>query len=112
MTGRMAKVNSMIQEVVGEILQREVEMPAGSLVTISRVDTAPNLRKTEVWLYILPDGYEEQVMSALKDHMYDIQGAFNREVSLHPLPRIVFEVDEGSRHAAEIDEKLEELKGE
>ena len=112
MSGRMAKVNSMIARIVGEILQRDAELPDGVLVTVSRVDTAPNLRKTEVWLFILPDGVEETVMTGLQEQMYDIQGEFNRAVELHPLPRIIFRVDSGARHAAHINEKLEELKKE
>lgn len=110
MSQRIAKVNSLIQRTFGEILQREADRPRDVLITISRVETTPNLKSADVWLYISPLEKAPDVMDILKVQMYDLQGEFNRAVNLRPLPRLILKVDKGASHAQTIEEKLVELK--
>ncbi|MEO6077438.1 MAG: ribosome-binding factor A [Candidatus Andersenbacteria bacterium] len=107
---RILKINKHIQRTVSEILTESAELPAGVLVTISRVDTTPNLRFSKVWLYINPGTRAQETLDVLKKQMYDIQGEMNRTIHLHPLPRISFRHDSGLDYADTINKKLDELK--
>lgn len=109
---RLEKVNRHIQRTLASILVSEADIPEGVLVTVSRVDTTPNLKSCKVWLYIQPLGQAEEVLTHLKGQLYDIQGALNRELQMRPLPRISLQIDKGSEHAERIEEKLAEIKGE
>lgn len=109
---RLAKVNSLIQRVFGEILQREADLPVDVLVTIASVETVPNLRSSTIWLYILPLERGEEVLGVLKGQMYDLQGALNRALSMRPLPRVTLKLDHGAEHASTIEQRLSELEGE
>lgn len=91
---------------------KEAELPPGVLVTISRVDTTPNLRYSDIWLYINPESHAEEVLEKLQGQMYDIQGSLNRALHLRPLPRIRFKYDAGGEYADTINQKLNELKTE
>lgn len=109
---RIEKVNSLIQRLFGEILQREADLPVDVLVTVSAVDTVPNLRSATVWLYILPLERGEEILEMLKEEMYDLQGALNRALSMRPLPRVTLKLDHGAEYAQHINEQLDSLEGE
>lgn len=106
----MDKINRHIQRTLAQIFLEETDIPQDVLLTISRVDTTPNLKSSSIWLYVQPLEKSEEVLEALKGQLYDIQGALNRALSMNPLPRISLFIDHGSAHAQHIEEKLAELK--
>lgn len=110
MKERLAKINKNIQRVFGEILHREADVPKEVMVTISKVETTPNLKSSTVWLYIFPTNQGEEILDRLKKQMYDLQGALNREVNMRPLPRIFLRLDHGAEHAESIEKTLASLE--
>ncbi|MDA1168755.1 MAG: ribosome-binding factor A [bacterium] len=112
MTNRISKINKHLLRTVGEILLKEADLPKDALVTISKVETTPNLRFSDIWLYIHPSAQAEEVLEQLTPQMYDIQGSLNRSLQLRPLPRIRFRYDKGADYAHTINKKLDELKTE
>lgn len=109
---RITKINKHVQRTIAEILAESADIPQGVLVTISRVNTTPNLRFSKVWLYINPGTRAQETLDVLKKQMYDIQGKFNRAMHLHPLPRISFGHDGGLDYADTINKKLDEISKE
>jgi len=112
MSKRIDKVNRLIQETLGEVLQREAELPADVMVTISGVETTHNLQGAQVWLSILPEEKADEVMQVLRKQLYDLQGSLNRKLNIKPLPRISLKVDHGGAYAENINQKLAGLAGE
>ncbi|MEK7556452.1 MAG: ribosome-binding factor A, partial [Patescibacteria group bacterium] len=121
MSKRIPKVNSLIQRTFGEILQREADVPADVLVTVSSVECAPNLQSATIWLYIssfpstssgqatAPGKREEEALEALKGQLYYLQGILNKKLKMRPLPRISLKLDYGAVHAQRIDPHLADL---
>lgn len=109
MSHRMEKVNKHLQRTFGEILQREADLPAEVLVTVARVETTPNLKSAEVFLYINPVDRSEEIIELLRPQLYDLQGSLNRALDLRPLPRIRLTVDYGAEHALHIEEQFKKL---
>lgn len=112
MSRRIEKVNKHIQRTLGTIIQSQAQVPASVLVTIARVETKPNLQASTVWLYIQPLERGQEVLAQLKEQLYELQGALNRELEMHPLPRISLKLDLGSEHATRIEEKLAKIQDE
>lgn len=112
MSKRIDKINRHLQRTVGDILLKEADLPMGALVTISHVETTPNLRFSDVWLYISPAEQAEATLELLKQQMYDIQGSLNRSLEFRPLPRIRFKYDSGLDYADIINKKLNEIETE
>lgn len=110
MTERIKKVNSLIRQTFAEILQREADLPADVLVTVSTVETTPNLRGTHVWLYITPEERAEETLEQLTPQLYDLQGSLNRALSMRPLPRVFLHIDHGAEYSQQIDRHLAGLK--
>lgn len=109
MSRRIVQINKNIQRILGEILQREADLPVDALVTISRVDTTPNLASATVWLYVFPVERSEEILERLTRQLYDIQGALNRALDQRPLPRIRLRVDYGAEHAENIEKTFRNL---
>lgn len=112
MSHRIEKVNKHIQRVFGEILQKEVDLPADVLVTVSHVETAANLQSATIWLYIFPMNIAEATLKTLRGNLFHLQGMLNRSLDFRPLPRISLHIDRGTQHAQTIEQHLNHLERE
>jgi len=112
MTDRIRRVNDLIQEELGKIFLREIDLPRDILVTITRVDTAPNLSTTKVFISVLPDGQSERVHKILNRIIYHIQQLLNKSLNMRPIPKIIFCKENKTYQAARVEEVLEQLKKE
>ena len=106
MSQRIIKLNKLIQSYLGEILERELSLKLGVFVTISKVDTTPDLRYTRVSLSVFPFKESNYALKTITKEKYSIQGALNRKLVLKPLPRLVFQIDETEEKADEIEKIL------
>jgi len=113
---RIDKINSLIKRTFGEILLQEADLPNDVLVTVSSIETKPNLQSATVWLYISsfdkaqdkPQRAQE-VFELIEGQLYELQGFLNKKLSMRPLPRIMLKLDHGSEHASKIEKRLAEL---
>jgi len=120
MSNRIEKVNALIQKELGKILFRDVDFPQGVLVTITRVDSSPNLSEAKIYVSVMftrrsPKGeggpeQTDKVFEILDRRIYDIQQVLNRRLKMRPIPRIEFKREEKTKKAAQVEELLEELK--
>jgi ribosome-binding factor A len=105
----MLKVNSILREVLAE----EVEKLNDSrleMVSITGVDTAPNLRNATVYIDLLGDGGED-ALSALQASAKRLQSAIGKQVRIKYTPVLEFELDPGVVSGQRIDELLRSLNG-
>lgn len=106
-TNRIEKVNALIQQEVGRILQPYMG-ELGALVTISKVETSKDMRWAKVWISILGSD-DEKVLKHLGQNMYDIQGELNRTMETKMVPRLQFFLDTSPRYAEHISNVIEEI---
>ncbi len=106
---RLQKINRHIQRTFGEVLLEEADVPPEVLMTVTRVDTTPNLKSTKIWLSIYPVERASEVLKHLTPQLYDLQGALNRKLDVRPLPRVLLRIDYGAQHAEQIEHKLADL---
>ncbi len=106
MSQRIIKLNKLIRTHLGEIFQRELSLKPGVFVTISKVDTTPDLRYTRVLLSVFPFKDSQYVLKTVGKEKYSLQGALNRKLVTKPLPRLVFQIDSTEEKADEIEKIL------
>lgn len=104
---RIEKINSLLQQLVGEALQEYLYGNPG-LVTVSRVETTRDLKWAKVWVSIV-GGDDDQILNAIKKNIYDIQGEINRNLPTKPVPRLQFFLDTTPRYAQHIDELIKQI---
>ncbi len=107
---RMRKVNELLREVVAE-QTTELKDPRIGFLTITGVDTAPNLRNAIVYYSVIGD--EEQHVEtarALKSAAPRIQGAIGSPTRLKYTPVLEFRVDPSIDEGLRMDQLLQTLK--
>ncbi len=93
---RMARVNHLLRQEIADLLAREVKDEAlhSSIISITEVDTSPDLRLAKVYYSVYGD--EEQVLETRK-HLERASGFLHRSlkgrVDLRHIPNLEFVFD-------------------
>ncbi len=108
----LRRVNERLREVVADEVER-LKDPGLGFVTITGVDTAPDLRSARVYYSVLGDADQhEATRAALQRASGRIRSGIGRRVRLKFLPELRFEVDSGIEHGMRIEQILRELREE
>jgi len=110
MNPRIPKVNQLLQEELGAILLKELELPDGVLATVTRVDAWGNLQEAKVYISVMPEASQEDVFAALNRDVYAIQHLLNKRLKMRPVPRIRWVVETKTSEAQRIEELLEKTR--
>ncbi len=109
MTQRVAKIESVIQQVVAKELANLLER-ASAAVTVTRVDAAPDLRNATVWIGLLGDAKSQAALWAnIETEQNALQSAVGAKLTTRFIPRLHLKRDTGGEYAAEIDRLLRGL---
>ena len=106
---RIEKIKELAREELARIIDRELEFPAGTLVTVTRVDISPDKRYGEVFISLLgtdPHG----AFALLKKNVYHIQQILNRTLRMRPVPQIHFSLDAEELRREGVEKSLASLK--
>ena len=110
MSKRIQRINQLIKKELSQIILREIEFPQDVLVTITRVETSPNLIESNVWISVLPEEKLKRILEILNKNIYFLQQKLNKRLKMRPIPRIRFLEEKKTAEAGKIEELLEELK--
>lgn len=111
MSDRMLRVNSTLREVLAEEIERMSDSRL-EMVSVTGVDTAPNLRSAVVYIDVLGPEAQEGALAALRGAARRLQSAIGREVRLKYTPALEFAIDPGISGGERIDEILRGLSQE
>lgn len=111
MTERIAKVNSLLEHEISNILARGFGF-TDCLVTLTHVDTSPNLIQTKAYISVMPEEKTDHVIGVLNKGVYSVQQKINRTVNMRPVPKIMFVADKETAGASRVEELLAKLKKE
>ena len=112
MPARVLKVNELIKRELSQILLKEADLQKGVLLTVTRVETSPNLIQSKVYLSILPGAQSAKVVRALSSQIYFLQQKLNQRLKMRPTPKIILLEEKETEKAGKIEEVLEKLKEE
>ena len=104
------RVNALIKRELGQLLLREFEFPPAILMTLTRVETSPNLLESKVFISVLPEKETERIIGILNKKIYFLQQKINQRLKMRPLPKIRFLAEKTTVQASQIEEILEKLK--
>jgi ribosome-binding factor A len=108
----LRRVNERIREVVAEEVER-LKDPGLGFVTVTGVDTAPDLRSARVYYSVLGDDTQhEETEAALGRASKRLRSVVGRRVRLKYVPELRFEPDTAIEHGMRIEEILRELREE
>jgi ribosome-binding factor A len=106
---RMRRINEVLREVVGAAISGELSDPRIGFVTVTAVETSPDLRTAKVFVSVLGSEEErEESLQGLRSSHGVIQSRIAAETRMKRTPTLTFHYDETIEKGVRISELLEE----
>lgn len=107
---RTLQVNQLIKKELGPIIFKGVDFPEGVLITLTRVETTPNLIQAKIYISVMPEEKTSEAIDVLKKTAYELQQKLNRRLKMRPIPKIMFVEERATKQAGRVEELLEQVK--
>lgn len=91
MNFRIARINELIKQELGKIIQQELEFD-NALMTIINIETSSDLGYAKAQISILPENKKGQVLQKLNSNIFHIQQRLNKKLKMRIVPRIEFKL--------------------
>lgn len=112
MSLRIEKMNELVRDILGELLEREISLKQGVIVTIAKVDTTPDLRYTRISVSVFPEHEEHYAIMTLRHEQSRLQKALHAKLSMKIRPRILIGADHTEQSADVVEKLLREIEQE
>jgi len=111
---RIKRLNSLLKEVISEVILKEVRNPdVSSLVTVTDVDISADLHYATVSISVIGDEKDkEKTLKALQSAAGFIGVQASKKVVLRYFPHLTFEIDNSVDDHMKIDKILKNIKQE
>jgi ribosome-binding factor A len=108
-TDRMRRVNAAVREVLSEAVG-ELKDPRIGFVTVTGVETSPDLRHAVVFVSVLgSERKREQSIDGLQAAHGILQGRIARELRMKRTPQLTFEYDPSVERGVRMTQLIDEL---
>ena len=105
----MRRVNEVMREVIGGAIATELQDPRIGFVTVTSVETQPDLRAARVYVSVLGSEAErERSLAGLRSSHGVLQAAIARELRLKRTPTLTFRYDDSPERGVRLSRLLEE----
>jgi ribosome-binding factor A len=109
MAGRMRRVNEAVREVVSARLAEGLRDPRIGFVTVTSVETSPDLRQAKVYVSVLgSDEQRAETLAGLESAHGLLQQTVATELRMKHTPTLQFVFDESIDRGMRITELLDE----
>ena len=101
---RISKINELIKQELSKIISREIEFPENTVVTVMRVQTDAEMKKSKIFVSAIPHAQTGGALSVLKKRKPFLQHRLNRTLVMHFVPALSFAIEKEDAVIDEIDE--------
>lgn len=111
MSIKIERLNNELQEVISEILHKEVKDPDLKFVTITGCDTTSDLSFCKVYFTVLNKDKDETLKS-LRSASSFIRGEVSKKIQIRHTPELKFIYDESIEYGNKIEKIIEKINEE
>ena len=105
----MRRVNESIREILGDAIATELKDPRIGFVTVTDVDTSPDLRTARVYVSVLgSDADRDRTLAGLDSSHGFLQGKIASAMRMKRTPTLTFQYDESTERGDRISRLLEQ----
>lgn len=109
MTDRMRRVNEAVRQVLSEAVV-ELKDPRIGFVTVTAVETSPDLREARVYVSVLgSERKRERTLLGLEAAHGVLQARIGRELRMKRTPQLAFEYDPTVERGVRMSQLIDEL---
>jgi ribosome-binding factor A len=110
MSERTARLDELLREEISEVVRREIDDPRIGFVTITDVETSPDLRHANVWVSIIGSAEErKQALRALSHAMPYVRGRLGK-LRLKRIPDLHVKEDDSAERGTRVLKILDDLE--
>ncbi|HEX2092124.1 MAG TPA: 30S ribosome-binding factor RbfA [Longimicrobiaceae bacterium] len=107
---RTDRINEQLRQEISLLVRDEVRDPRVGVVTITGVETSPELDHAKVYISALGDDAEKaEALQGLRSAAPFIRAQLGRRLHMRRIPELHFELDRVLQAASRIDELLREV---
>jgi ribosome-binding factor A len=108
-TERMRRVDEAVREVLSDAITSEIKDPRVGFVTVTDVDTSPDLRHARVYVSVLgDDAVRRRSLDGLRSAHGYLQKRVARELRIKHTPTLDFIYDDSVDRSLRVQELLDE----
>ena len=106
---RMRRINEVLREVVGAAISGDLSDPRIGFVTVTSVETSPDLRTAKVYVSVLgSDEDREETLGGLRSSHGVLQTRIAAETRMKRTPTLTFHYDNTIEQGVRISQLLDE----
>jgi ribosome-binding factor A len=99
------KVNDLLRQKIAAIIAESLQQ-ADMFITVSYVLCSENLASARIGITVFPELKEKPALAALKKNTGFFMQKLLKETRMRKIPKLIWQIDQGQKHAREIDEIL------
>ena len=106
---RMRRINEVLREVVGAAISSDLSDPRIGFVTVTSVETSPDLRTAQVYVSVLGSEEDrEETLNGLRSSHGVLQTRIAAETHMKRTPTLTFHYDDTIAQGVRISQLLDE----
>src|SRR6266496_4119085 len=106
---RMRRVNEVMREVIGSAIATELQDPRIGFVTVTSVETSPDLRSARVFVSVLGGEAErEATLAGLSSSHGVLQATIARQMRIKRTPTLSFHYDDTPERGVRVSRLLDQ----
>ena len=109
-SNRIGRINEEIQRELASLLRTVKDPRVHGLVTITRVETTPDLRFSKIYVSVLDKSDVKEVVKGLKSAGGYLRRELCRALSLRYTPELVFQADDSIDRGTHILKLLNDIE--
>ena len=111
---RLDRVNSLLKEVIVEVIQKDVRNPnINTFISVTKVDTSADLHHAKVFISLIgSDAEKAKVLEALQSAAGFIAVHASKKAQLRYFPHLIFFIDKGLEEHMRIEKILGQIEQE
>lgn len=111
MTARTDRIDQLLREEIGAILAKDVQDPRIGFVTVTDVETAPDLSVARVWVSVIGQPAERELtMKALQHALPFVRHELGSRIRLRRIPELQLRGDDTVQRGTRVLQLLAELE--
>lgn len=102
---KVDRFNELLLHNLAIIVSQEVGIQ-NAVITLSYVDTSPDLKQAKIGFSVLPDHFLGSTLKLLRSNTGLFVKRLQERINLRQIPKFIWEFDASERNLAELDQVL------
>lgn len=109
-SNRIGRINEGVQRELADLIRSLKDPRVQTMISITRVDTTADLRYSKVYISVLDEQRQQEVVKGLKSAGGWLRRELGARLQLRYTPELVFELDDSLKYGAHMFDLLSRLE--